>query len=216
MKQELVYSCILSYLIPLILGGVLWFKERLFFSSKVLAGYLLFSFLFEITGIVLAVYGVHNLWLYRIYLYVEVFFPTIFFVTYFKSSLLKYIAVITFVIVVILTTILNCFENWEYHASFQTGITFTYISFLILSYFIEMFREEKVVNPFKDLPFVVGSIILLSQSSTFLYNLLYNQLSSGYFGDSFHMKMEDVNVFLTMIYNILYAYALWVSKKDII
>lgn len=214
MERELVYSCILSYLIPLVLGGVLWFRGHLFFASKILIGYLLFSLLFELTGIILASYGHHNLWLYRIYLYVEVFFPTLFFGLYYKSRILKYITFGLFTIVLILTTILNSFENWEYHASFQTGITFSYISFLILSYFIEMFREEKVINPFKELAFVVGSIILLSQSSTFLYNLLYNQLSSGYFGDSFHKTMEHVNVSLTMLYNILYSYAIWVSMKD--
>ncbi len=214
MAEGVIYSCILSYLIPLVLGGVLWFQGHLFFACKILIGYLLFSLLFELTGIILANYGIHNLWLYRIYLYVEVFFPTLFFGLYYKGKILKYVTFGLFTVVLILTTILNSFENWEYHASFQTGITFSYISFLILSYFIEMFREEKVINPFKELAFVVGSIVLLSQSSTFLYNLLYNQLSSGYFGGSFHKTMEHVNVSLTMLYNILYSYAIWVSKKD--
>ncbi|WP_294673963.1 hypothetical protein [uncultured Fluviicola sp.] len=212
LEKGIVYGIALSCLIPFLIGGVLWFQGRLLFVAKILVVHTFVAFLFELIGIILASKGIHNLWLYRIYLYIEVVFPALFFGLYYKSNLRKMLAFFGCIIVIILTTVLNSYDDWGYHASFQTGITFIYILFLILNYFIEMFQEEKVINPFKELAFLVGSIILLSQSSSFFYNLLYNQLLDGYFGTSLHMTMEYVSIFLTILYNLLYSYAIWVSR----
>lgn len=212
MIEAIIYFCIPSYLIPLLLGGVLWSKGHLLFVAKLLFLYILLTFAVECTGLILASKGIQNLWLYRLYLYIEVTFPTLFFINYYKSRLKRIIVLILFGLVIIFITLMNYFEDWSEYASIQTGITFTYIAYLILNYFIEMFRYEEVINPFKDLGFLVGSIVLLSQSTTFIYNLLYNQLLDGYFGDSIHSTLENVNVMLIILYNMFYSYTLWVSR----
>jgi hypothetical protein len=211
--EAIIYFCVPSYLIPLIIGGALWLKGHLLFVGKLFVLYILLTLAVEFTGFLLANKGIPNLWLYRLYLYVEVIFPTLFFFGYYKSKLRKIIVFSFFILVIVFITLLNFFENWATHASLQTGITFTYIAYLILNYFIEMFRQEEVINPFRDLAFLVGSIILLSQSTTFIYNLLYNQLLEGYFGSSIYSILENINIILIILYNIFYSYALWVSRE---
>lgn len=195
------------------MGGVLWFRGHLLFVSKLLLLYILLTFLFELIGFILANKGINNLWLYRVYLYVELIFPTVFFFRYYKSKWRRISVLSFFLLVLVFITLLNYFDDWTDHASMQTVITFTYIAYLILNYFIEMFQQEEVINPFKDLAFLVGSIILLSQSTTFIYNLLFNQLIDGYFGNSIYSVLDNVNLILIIVYNLFYSYALWVSRK---
>lgn len=119
---------------------------------------------------------------------------------------------IVFGITIILTSLTNYFDNWKAHASLQTGITFGYVAFTIISYFVEMFRMEKVFSPFKDVYFIVGGTLLLGHSCTLIYNVLYNHLASGYFGSEILSVLDGVNLSLVVFYNVLYSYALWISR----
>ena len=75
-----------------------------------------------------------------------------------------------------------------------------------------MFQLEKVFNPFKDVYFVVGGVLLLGYSSTLLYNVLYDYVIMGYFGSEINPILDGVNMGLVVFYNVLYSYALWLSK----
>jgi hypothetical protein len=162
--------------------------------------------------VILATKGINNLWLYRIYLYAELVFPSILFFNQFSSKRSKRILMLSFTTAIILTTLTNFFDNWENYASMQTGITFCYVTFIIISYFIEMFRMEKVFNPFKDIYFVLGASLLLGHSCTLIYNVLFDYLTSGYFGPEINSILDRVNLGLILFYNVLYSYALWISK----
>ncbi|AEA43229.1 hypothetical protein Fluta_1234 [Fluviicola taffensis DSM 16823] len=197
---------------PLLLGGVLWFRGHLLFVSKLLILYVLLTLLFELTGLILANKGINNLWLYRIYLYVELMFPSIFFFTQFSKKRSKILLILVSSIAIILTTLTNSFDDWQNHASVQTGITFCCVTFVIISYFIEMFRTEKVFNPFKDIYFVVGGVLLLGHSCTFVYNVLYDYLINGYFGAEIHSILNGINLVQILFYNLLYTCAIWLSR----
>ncbi|MNY46839.1 hypothetical protein D3C86_1820590 [compost metagenome] len=115
---------------------------------------------------------------------------------------------------IVITTLTNFFDDWKNYASIQTGITFGCIAYVIVSYFVEMFRQEKVFNPFRDLYFVVGAVLLLGYSSTLLYNVLYDYVIMGYFGLEVGSVLDGVNMGLVVFYNVLYSYALWISRYN--
>lgn len=205
------YFIISSYLLPMGLGLALLMKKRLPFVSIILWINILSTFCIEITAVFLAKNGINNLWLYRVYLYFELLLPIIFFYNQFSKQRSKTILLGLFVVSITLTTLTNFFDDWQARASTQTGITFGFIAFIIISYFIEMFRTEKVFNPFKDVYFVVGAGLLIGHSCTLIYNLLFDYLVSGYFGVEINSILNGVNLSLVLFYNLLYSYALWIS-----
>ncbi|MDF3028466.1 MAG: hypothetical protein K0S23_2773 [Fluviicola sp.] len=206
------YFVLSSYIIPIGIGGALLKQKRLSFSGLLLWSFLLFTLSIEIGGTILAFKGVNNLWLYRIYLYSELVFPVIFFFNRFSKRKSKVSLLIVSISAIILTTLTNIFDNWQSYASIQTVITFACIAFIIISYFVEMFQLEKVFNPFKDVYFVVGGVLLLGYSSTLLYNVLYDYVIMGYFGLELNHILDGVNMGLIVFYNVLYSYALWISR----
>lgn len=203
---------ILSYVFPIGIGWALFIKRRLPFIGMILIIYLMFVLCIEVTAVFLAKKGINNLWLYRVYLYGELIFPTLFFYNQFSKVWRRTLLLFVFISSIILTTLSNFVDDWQSHASLQTGITFGYIAFLIITYFVEMFQMEKVFNPFKDIYFVVGATLFLSQSCSLIYNVLYNHLASGYFGSDILPILYNVNLSLIVFYNILYSYALWISR----
>lgn len=207
-----VYLVISSYIFPIGIGLALLIQKRLPFVGGILLIYLSFTLCVEIMSVVLASRGINNLWLYRIYLYVELVFLVFFFFNQFSKRRGKMMLLIVFAFTIVLTTLTNFFDNWLTHASLQTGITFGYVAFIIISYFIEMFRMEKVFNPFKDIYFVVGAVILLAHSGTLIYDVIYDYLIKVYFGSDIHLILNGVNLGLIVFYNVLYSYALWISK----
>ncbi len=205
-----------SYIFPLGIGLALLIRKRLPFFAGMLWTYLLFTVFVEIASAVMSAYRINNLWLYRIYLYLELLFPALFFFKQFSKESSKIIVLFVFTAGIILTTLTNLFDDWQDHASLQTGITFGCIAFIIIGYFIEMFRTEKVFNPFRDIYFVVGATLLLGHSCTLIYNLVYDYLVVGYFGDKILDVLDSVNMGLIVVYNVLYSYALWISKRSLI
>lgn len=206
------YFVLSSYILPIGTGMALLIQKRLPFAGRLLWIYMLFTLCVEIVSFTLAANGINNLWLYRVYLYAELIFPSLFFFNQFSKKLSKMILVIVFFLAVILTTLTNIFDDWQAHASIQTVITFGCVTFIIISYFVEMFQMEKVFNPFKDIYFVVGGILFLAHSCTLIYNILYDYLVSGYFGSDILLILNKVNLNLILGYNILYSCALWVSR----
>ncbi|WP_341899816.1 hypothetical protein [Fluviicola taffensis] len=206
------YFVLLSYSFPIGIGLALLIQKRLPFISKVILTYLIFTVLVEIIGAILFNYRINNLWLYRIYLYVELIFPSFFFFQQFSKKRSKILLLTVVITGVILITLTNVFDDWQAHASLQTGITFGCVAFIIISYFIEMFRMENVFSPFKDVYFLVGATLLLGHSCTLIYNLLYDYLVVGYFGDEMLKILNKGNLGLILLYNLLYSYALWISK----
>lgn len=206
------YFVLASYIFPIGTGLALLFLKRLSFAGRVLWAYLLFTLSVEVISVILAIKGVNNLWLYRIYTYAELVFPALFFLNQFSKRRGKVLLLIVFAIAIILTTLTNIFDNWKDYASVQASITFAYIAFVIISYFVEMFQLEKVFNPFKDIYFVVGAVLLLSYSATLLYNVLYDYIFQGYFGLGIGSVLHQVNMGLILFYNVLYSYALWISR----
>lgn len=207
------YLVISTYCFPLIIGLALLIQGRLPFGAKILWMYLLFTLLVEIMSVILATNRINNLWLYRIYLYVEFTFPTILFFNQFSKQSSKNIIILAFSIAIVLTSLTNFFDDWQNHASIQTGITFAYVTFIIISYFIEMFRTEKVFNPFMDLYFVVGAGLLLGHSCSLIYNVLFDHLASGYFGSEVNSILNALNWCLIVFYNLLFSYTLWISRR---
>lgn len=207
------YLAISSYIFPLGIGLALLIQKRLPFVAGILWTYLLFALFIEILAVVLASNGINNLWLYRIYLYAELVFPTVLFYKQFSKTGSKALLLIVFAVSILFTTLTNFFDDWGNQASVQTGITFGCVAFIIISYFVEMFRTEKVFNPFKEIYFVIGATLLLSHSCTLVYNVLFDHLASGYFGTEINSILDRVNLSLIIFYNILYSYALWISKR---
>lgn len=206
------YFVISSYFLPIGTGLALFIKKRLLFIGGILWGYMILTFCIEIAALTLANKGINNLWLYRVYLYIELFLPTLFFYNQFSKVRSKTLLISVFLASIVLTTLTNFFDDWNDRASTQTGITFICVAFIIINYFVEMFRTEKVFNPFKDVYFVVGAGLLLGHSCTLIYNLLFDYLASGYFGSQTNSILNGVNLSLVLFYNILYSYALWLSK----
>ena len=194
------------------MGLALWLQKRLPFISKILWVYILFTVCVEIFGAILASCGSNNLWLYRIYAYAELAFPILFFFNQFSEGSSRNRLIIVSLLAMILITLTNLFDDWQTYASVQTGITFGYVAFIIIAYFIQMFKLEKVFNPFKDIYFLVGAVILLAHSGTLIYDVLYDYVISGVFGEEIHPILNGVNLGLILFYNILYSYALWISR----
>ena len=209
------YFVLSSYILPLGIGVALLIQKRLPFAGLLLWLYLLLTVFVDIAGAVLAYQGFNNLWLYRIYLYAELVFPALFFVDQFSKKQSKVSLLIVCATAIGVATLTNVFDDWESYASVQTGITLGCIAYIIISYFAEMFRQEKVFNPFKDLYFVVGATLLLGYSSTLLYNVLYDYVVMGYFGLEMNPILDGVNMGLVVFYNVLYSYAIWISKRSL-
>lgn len=207
------YLVISSYIFPVGIGLALLIRKRLSFVGGILWAFQLFTLIVEIVSVILASKGINNLWLYRIYMYGELIFPGIFFFNQFSKRKSKTVLLIVSISAIMLTTLANVFDDWQKYASLQTGITFGCIAFIIISYFVEMFQLEKVFNPFKDVYFVVGGVLLLGYSSTLLYSVLFNYLIIGYFGKESYAILNGVNMGLIVFYNILYSYALWISRN---
>ncbi len=206
------YLVISSYIFPVGIGLALLIRKRLSFVGGILWGFQLFTLTVEIVSVILASKGINNLWLYRIYMYGELIFPGIFFFNQFSKRKSKTLLLIVSISAIMLITLTNVFDDWQKYASLQTGITFGCIAFIIISYFVEMFQLEKVFNPFKDVYFVVGGVLLLGYSSTLLYSVLFNYLIIGYFDKESYAILDGVNMSLVVFYNVLYSYALWISK----
>ncbi|WP_343635730.1 hypothetical protein [Fluviicola sp.] len=206
------YFVISSYIFPIGIGMALLIQRRLSFAGGVLWAYLLFTFGVELISSILASKGINNLWLYRIYMYGELVFPILFFFNQFSKQRSKILLLIVLITALVLTTLTNIFDDWSKYASVQTSITFACIAFVIISYFVEMFQLEKVFNPFKDVYFVVGGVMLLSYSSILLYNVLYDYVIRGYVGSEVRSILHIVNSGLILFYNVLYSYALWLSR----
>lgn len=207
------YFILSSYLLPIGMGLALLIQKRLPFIAGVLWIYIWFTVGVEITSTILAFNGINNLWLYRIYLYAELIFPAIFFYSQFSKTSRKALLLTVVGVSVILITLTNLFDDWQDQASIQTVITFGCISFIIISYFVEMFQMEKVFNPFKDIYFVVGAILFMAHSCTLIYNILYDYLVSGYFHSDILSILARVNLNMILCYNVLYSYALWISRR---
>jgi hypothetical protein len=206
------YFVLSSYMLPAGTGLALLIQKRLPFVGRMLWMYILFTLCVEIVSFTLAANGINNLWLYRIYLYAELVFPSLFFYKQFSKKKSKMMVLIVFALAIILTSLTNLFDDWQAHASIQTVVTFGCVSFIIISYFVEMFQMEKVFNPFKDIYFVVGGILFLGHSCTLIYNILYDYLVSGYFGTDILSVLNKVNLNLILFYNALYSYAIWLSR----
>ena len=209
------YFVLSSYILPLGIGMALLIQKRLPFSGFLLWLYLLLTVCVDIGGATLAYKGFNNLWLYRIYLYAELVFPALFFFYQFSKKRSKTLLLIVCIAAIILATLTNMYDDWKSYASVQTGITFGCIAYIIISYFVEMFSQEKVFNPFKDLYFVVGATLLLGYSSTLLYNVLYDYVVMGYFGLEMNPILDGVNMGLVVFYNVLYSYAIWISRLSL-
>lgn len=207
------YFIISSYILPIGIGLALLIQRRLPFIGVILWGYSIFTLTVEIMSAVLANQGINTHWLYRVYLYAELVFPTLLFFNQFSKKRSGTNIILAFLAAIVLTTLTNVFDDWESNASIQSGITFCYITFIIISYFVEMFRTEKVFSPFKEMYFVVGATLLLGNSCTLIYNVLYDYLASGYFGTEIRSILNGVNLGLILFYNVLYSYALWLSKS---
>jgi hypothetical protein len=210
------YFVISSYIFPIGTGLALFIQKRLPVVGGLLWGYLLVTFCIEIAAVILANNEINNLWLYRIYLYIELAFPTIFFYNQFSKIRSKVLLLSVFSASIILTTLTNVFDDWQARASIQTGITFGCVALIIISYFVEMFRTEKVFYPFKEVYFIVGAVLLLGHSCTLIYNVLFDYLIKGYFGSEINSILNGVNLGLIVFYNVLYSYALWISKRHLI
>ncbi len=206
------YFVLSSYILPLGMGVALLMQKRLSFVGLILWLYLLLTVFVEVGGAVLAFNGINNLWLYRVYMYAELIFPGLVFLNQFSKRRGKILVLIISLSAIVLTTITNLFDDWQSYASIQTVITFGCAASIIISYFVEMFQLEKVFNPFKDVYFIIGATLLLGQSCTLIYFVLYNYLASGYFGSDILSVLSGVNMSLVLFYNVLYSYALWVSR----
>lgn len=206
------YFVISSYIFPFGIGLALLIKKRLSFAGGVLWAYLLLTLGVELISSILASRGINNLWVYRIYMYVELVFPVLFFFNQFSKQRSKILLLIVSIAAVIFTTLTNIFDDWRDNGSVQTSITFACIAFVIISYFVEMFQLEKVFNPFRDVYFVVGGVMLLAYSSILLYNVLYDYVIRGYVGSEIRSILHIVNSGLILFYNVLYSYALWISR----
>lgn len=207
------YFVIFSYLFPIGIGLALLVQRRLPFIPRILWVYLVFTVCIEIISARLAVNGINTLWLFRLYLYAELVFPMLFFYNQLSKRISRVLLMSVFFVSVILTTITNFYDDWQNQPSIQIGITFGCIVFTIIMFFNEMFQSEKVFNPFKDVYFIVGATLFLGQSCTLIYNVLFDYLVSGYFGKQVHTILNGVNLALILFYNILYSYALWISRN---
>lgn len=207
------YFILSSYLLPIGMGLALLIQRRLPFIGGVLWGYLWFTLGVEVISTILATNGINNLWLYRVYLYAELVFPAIFFYSQFSKISSRALLLTVVGVSVIFTTLTNLVDDWQDHASVQTAIVFGCVSFIIISYFVEMFQMEKVFNPFKDVYFVVGAILFMAHSCTLIYNILYDYLISGYFHSDVLSILDRVNLNMILFYNVLYSYALWISRR---
>lgn len=208
-----IFLVISSYLLPLVVGLCLVLRHQSTYPSHLLLIYLSITLCVEITGVALALKGINNLWLYRVYLYVELTFPFILFYNQFSKRSTRTTLIVFYVLAFVFTSVLNCYEDWDEHATLQTIISFSFIGFIIIRYFIEMFQQELVINPFREIHFLVGSMIFLAQSCTFIHNVVYNHLVQGYFGDEIQYLFSDINFYLIFIYNIIYTIALWTSRR---
>jgi hypothetical protein len=208
------YFVLSSYIFPIGTGLAFLIQKRLPFIGIMLWGFVLFTVCVEITGAVLAFNGINNLWLYRIYLFVELIFPAFFFFKQFSNEISKILLLAVLSLAIVFTTLSNIFDDWQDYASVQTAITFGGVAFIIIAYFIEMFRTEKVFNPFKDIYFVVGATLFIGHSCTLIYYLLYDYMVDGYFGNQIENILNGVNMGLVVFYNLLYSYALWISKRS--
>lgn len=206
------YFVLSSYIIPIGIGLALLIQKRLPFSGMLLWSFLLLTLSIDVGGTILAFKGINNLWIYRIYMYFELIFPVVFFYDQFSKQRSKVLNLIVFITAVVITTLTNVFDDWQKYGSVQTVITFVCLAFIIISYFVEMFQLEKVFNPFKDVYFVVGGVLLLGYSSTLLYNVLYDYVIMGYFGLEMNHILSEINMGLVVFYNVLYSYALWISR----
>ncbi len=206
------YLVIFSYILPIGIGTALLIQKRLPFIGAIVWGYSLFTLCVEITSAILANNGINTLWLFRIYLYAELVFPTLFFYNQFAKPRNKILLLGMSGASIALITLTNFFDDWQNQPSLQSGITFGCIAFIIVTYFVEMFQNEKVFNPFKDTCFIVGATLLLGHSCTLIYDVVYDYLVTGYFGIQIHSILNGVNLGLILFYNILYSYAIWLSK----
>ncbi len=206
------YFVISSYILPIGMGLALLIQRRLPFIGGILWVYMLFTLCVEIISAILASNGINTLWLFRIYLYAELIFPTLFFYNQFSKRSGRTLLLVVFGASMIMTSLTNFFDDWQNQPSLQSAITFGCIAFIIGMYFVEMFQSEKVFNPFTDVYFVVGATLLLGHSCTLIYDVVYDYVVNGYFGIQIHFILNGVNLGLILFYNVLYSYALWLSR----
>ena len=131
-----LYVLISSYLLPIAVGLFVVLQYQSTYSSRLLLSFIAITLLVEIIGAVLAFNNFNNLWLYRIYLYLELTFIVAFFFKQFSKRATRIMVATCYVVALILISILNHYENWDNHATIQTAISFSFIGFVIIRFFL--------------------------------------------------------------------------------
>ena len=161
-----------------------------------------------------AVVSRNNLWISRIGIVMETLFI---FVFYFKiisdSNLKKWFNGIS-ILAFILLLYFDFSGEWKSYVDMEMVVYFVYLLLAIIIYYIQTFRNELVEYLFKDIGFLVGSVLLLSSSVVLLGSLFYNTIV--YVNDvkikAVLRLYHNINIVNVVGYNILFGIILWITR----
>lgn len=200
-----------TYLLPILMGLFLWKRQQLSKHAKILVAYCLFTIFHEWAFAAVGVIYHNNLWMTRTWVYFEILFVLLFYRNLLSGKILKamYLSALP---VVGLITYYNILAHWTNYVDVEYVMYYFWMFGVIILYFIQTFREERVENLFADIGFLVGFVLVITRSITFLQNLFYNTLV--YSSDLNHIAQfwSDVNKATIAGYNVLYALILWVTR----
>jgi hypothetical protein len=191
----------------------LWYTKQLSNQAKVLVVNSLLYFGIEWTfAAVGKIYG-NNLWMTHIIIYFDVLFVFNFYYWFVQDKLTRTILVSVFSMVLVLITYFNFKAKWVQYTDHEFVVHYFWTFIAVGLYYINTFREEKVTNLFRDLGFMVGFILIISNSIVFLQNILYNTFQTSELSLSFIAFWTNVNWGTIIFYNLSYGTLLWVTRR---
>lgn len=208
------FPFVYSYFLPILLGIFLWKNNYLNRPAKYLVVYSILIFLEEYFYGVFGVLWRNNLWIGRIGLYIELLFVFFFFKCFITHKRLLHLMQAITIICIGLMTYLNTKAVWMSNPDVELIVYYTYLFIIVSLYYFQIFNDEKISNLFKDLGFMVGAVLILSNSMVLLFFLFYNYNVQT--NDPELQRTHELFSYLNLIkivgYNVFYAVFLWVTR----
>lgn len=208
------FPFIYSYFFPICVGIYLWSKKVLSTPAKLLLVYCFVIFLLEYANGFFAILIGNNLWVGRISVFIEIAFVYFFYRAIVQLPVVRNVLNLITAIALLFVIYLNLESIWTTHNELEVVIYYAYLFLVVIFYFIETFRTKAVPYLFKDIGFLVGSTLILSNSIVLLHFLFFNTTLTSNNEEmlAIHYFFETLNLYTIVSYNCLFALILWVTR----
>lgn len=211
----LFYFSLPSFMLPIGLGVTLYIRKQHTKYTHLLTLYITYIFIHELVTSIQAYLGIHNLYTEWFRVFFEILFYYLIFLGVLSKQIYKIIATSGFIVSFILYGIIfmNSNISGDSYPNFIRLISFSFNLLIVLCFYIDLFKNERIVSPKRDLHFILAAMLLLQNGLTLVMDLTYNFLIQSPIYSYLTYIITNTLVISFFVYNLIYTYLLWVNKR---